>query len=155
MEAFRFLADEYGVPGVVGGFAPLQILRVLQEIMISLVGSVRELQIARERAEAVFAEVSAESGFELDFPIGCMIELPRAVMSADTIAEEADFFSFGTNDLTQTTWGFSRDDVEGVFFKEYLDEGVFGVSPFETVDKRGVGRMVEIDVELTRSKSVV
>lgn len=121
------------------------------EIMIPLVGSVRELQIARERAEKVLAEVSAESGYELDFPIGCMIELPRAAVSADTIAEEADFFSFGTNDLTQTTWGFSRDDVEGVFFKEYLDEGVFGVSPFETIDERGVGRMVEIGVERGRS----
>ena len=121
------------------------------EIMIPLVGSVRELQIARERTEAVLAEVSAESGFELDFPIGCMIELPRAAVSADTIAEEADFFSFGTNDLTQTTWGFSRDDVEGVFFKEYLDEGVFGVSPFETVDERGVGRMVEMGVERGRA----
>ena len=121
------------------------------EIMIPLVGSVRELQIARERAEAVLREVSGESGYKLDFPIGCMIELPRAAVSADTIAEEADFFSFGTNDLTQTTWGFSRDDVEGVFFKEYLDYGVFGVSPFETVDERGVGRMVRLGVEHGRA----
>lgn len=121
------------------------------EIMIPLVGSVRELQIARERAEAVLAEVSEESGFELNFPIGCMIELPRAAVSAETIAEEADFFSFGTNDLTQTTWGFSRDDVEGAFFKEYLDYGVFGVSPFETIDERGVGRMVEIGCDGARS----
>ncbi|QPL05134.1 MULTISPECIES: pyruvate, phosphate dikinase [Actinomyces] len=121
------------------------------EIMIPLVGSVRELQIARERAEAVLREVSEQSGYTLDFPIGCMIELPRAAVSADTIAEEADFFSFGTNDLTQTTWGFSRDDVEGTFFKIYLDEGVFGVSPFETIDERGVGRMVEIGVERSRT----
>lgn len=121
------------------------------EIMIPLIGSVRELQIVRERAEAVLREVSQESGYELDFPIGCMIELPRAAVSADTIAEEADFFSFGTNDLTQTTWGFSRDDVEGVFFKEYLEEGVFGVSPFETIDERGVGRILEIGVERGRT----
>ena len=120
------------------------------EIMIPLVGSVRELQIARERAEAVLTEVSGQSGYKLDFPIGCMIELPRAAVSADTIAEEADFFSYGTNDLTQTTWGFSRDDVEGAFFKEYLEEGVFGVSPFETIDTRGVGRMVELGVERGR-----
>ncbi|WP_303324432.1 pyruvate, phosphate dikinase [Actinomyces radicidentis] len=120
------------------------------EIMIPLVGSVRELQIARERAEAVLTEVSGKSGYKLDFPIGCMIELPRAAVSADTIAEEADFFSYGTNDLTQTTWGFSRDDVEGAFFKEYLEEGVFGVSPFETIDTRGVGRMVGLGVERGR-----
>ena len=121
------------------------------EIMIPLVGSVRELQIARERAEAVLAEVGKEAGFELDFPIGCMIELPRAAVSAETIAEEADFFSFGTNDLTQTTWGFSRDDVEGTFFSQYMDEGIFGVSPFETIDERGVGRVVSIGVEKARS----
>ncbi|MDO5064907.1 MAG: PEP-utilizing enzyme, partial [Actinomyces bowdenii] len=120
------------------------------EIMIPLIGSVRELQIARERVEAVLAEVSQASGYELDFPVGCMIELPRAAVGADTIAEEADFFSFGTNDLTQTTWGFSRDDVEGTFFKEYLEEGVFGVSPFETIDERGVGRMVELGAERGR-----
>ncbi|AYD89207.1 pyruvate, phosphate dikinase [Actinomyces sp. 2119] len=123
----------------------------LPEIMIPLVGSVRELQIARERAEAVLAEVSAETGYELAFPVGCMIELPRAAVSADTIAEEADFFSFGTNDLTQTTWGFSRDDVESTFFKEYLEEGVFGVSPFETVDERGVGHLVELGAQRGRS----
>ena len=121
------------------------------EIMIPLVGSVRELQIARERAEAVLREVSEESGYPLDFPIGCMIELPRAAVSADTIAKKANFFSFGTNDLTQTTWGFSRDDVEGTFFKAYLDEGVFGVSPFETIDERGVGRLVEVGVERGRA----
>ncbi|BDA64707.1 pyruvate, phosphate dikinase [Actinomyces capricornis] len=120
------------------------------EIMIPLIGSVRELQIARERVEAVLTEVSQASGYELDFPVGCMIELPRAAVGADTIAEEADFFSFGTNDLTQTTWGFSRDDVEGTFFKEYLEEGVFGVSPFETIDERGVGRMVELGAERGR-----
>ena len=120
------------------------------EIMIPLVGSVRELQIARERAEKVLAEVSEQSGYKLDFPIGCMIELPRAAISADTIAEEADFFSFGTNDLTQTTWGFSRDDVEGVFFGHYMDAGIFGTSPFETIDERGVGRLMETGAKRAR-----
>ncbi len=120
------------------------------EIMIPLVGSVRELHLVRERAEAVLKQVGEESGYELDFPIGSMIELPRAAVSADTIARQADFFSFGTNDLTQTTWGFSRDDVEGVFFAEYMEEGIFGVSPFETIDERGVGRLVELGVERAR-----
>ncbi len=75
-----------------------------------------------------------------------MIELPRAALTAGTIAEEADFFSFGTNDLTQTTWGFSRDDVEAAFFSAYLDKGVFAQSPFETIDREGVGRLVGIAV---------
>ena len=73
-----------------------------------------------------------------------MIELPRAALTADQIAGSAHFFSFGTNDLTQTTWGFSRDDVEGAFFAQYLEQGVFGVSPFESIDRAGVGRLVEM-----------
>ena len=76
-----------------------------------------------------------------------MIELPRAALTAHRIAEAADFFSFGTNDLTQTTWGFSRDDVESSVFAAYLDKGVFTVSPFETIDADGVGRLVEIAAE--------
>jgi pyruvate,orthophosphate dikinase len=84
---------------------------------------------------------------ELDLPIGTMIELPRAALRAGSIAARADFFSFGTNDLTQTTWGFSRDDVEAAFFAAYLSMGVFTVSPFETLDEIGVGRLVEIAVD--------
>ncbi len=80
-----------------------------------------------------------------------MIELPRAAVTADQIAEAAEFFSFGTNDLTQTTWGFSRDDVEGAFFATYLEKGVFGVSPFETIDRDGVGGLVRIAVEKGRA----
>ncbi|QQM67633.1 pyruvate, phosphate dikinase [Actinomyces weissii] len=117
------------------------------EIMIPLIGSVRELQIARERAEKVLAEVGKESGLELDFPIGCMIELPRAAVTSAHVAEEADFFSFGTNDLTQTTWGFSRDDVEASFVGHYVDEAIFGSSPFESIDVDGVGGMVRLGVE--------
>ncbi|QCX46176.1 pyruvate, phosphate dikinase [Arcanobacterium haemolyticum] len=121
------------------------------EIMVPLIGSSREMQIVRDMAEEVLAEVSAEHGIELDLPIGNMIELPRAAMSADTIAAESDFFSFGTNDLTQTTWGFSRDDVESTFFNEYFDYGVFGISPFESIDVHGVGAVVEMGVERGRS----
>ena len=76
-----------------------------------------------------------------------MIELPRAALTAGQIAEAADFFSFGTNDLTQTTWGFSRDDVEAAFFSAYLEKGIFGVSPFESIDRDGVGALVRIAVE--------
>lgn len=117
------------------------------EIMVPLVGSVRELQLVREEAERVLAQVSEESGVPLDVPIGCMIELPRAALTAHRIAEEADFFSFGTNDLTQTTWGFSRDDVEGAFFADYLQNGVLTISPFETLDADGVGALVRAGVE--------
>ncbi len=121
------------------------------EIMVPLIGSIRELQIIRDEAEAIIAEVSEKSGIELDIPIGNMIELPRAAVTAEHIAEESDFFSFGTNDLTQTTWGFSRDDVESSFFTEYFDNAVFGVSPFETIDIHGVGQLVQIGVEKGRS----
>ena len=120
------------------------------EIMVPLIGSIREMQIVREIAEEVIAEVEEETGQKLDIPIGNMIELPRAAISADTIATESDFFSFGTNDLTQTAWGFSRDDVEGTFFNDYFDYGIFGVSPFESVDLGGVGPLVDIAVERGR-----
>ncbi len=117
------------------------------EIMVPLVGSVRELQLVREEAEKVLAEVGAASGTTLDLPIGCMIELPRAALTAHRIAEEADFFSFGTNDLTQTTWGFSRDDVERAFFADYLQNGVLTISPFDTLDADGVGGLVRAGAE--------
>ncbi len=110
------------------------------EIMIPLVGSVQELELVVEEATQVLQGVAQSHGCNLQFPIGTMIELPRAALTAGRIAEAAEFFSFGTNDLTQTTWGFSRDDVEGNFFSNYLEKGVFGVSPFETLDTEGVGR---------------
>ncbi|MDI2127496.1 pyruvate, phosphate dikinase [Yinghuangia seranimata] len=114
------------------------------EIMVPLVGGVQELEIVRDEALRVLAEVGAEHGVPLDLPIGTMIELPRAALTAGQIAGSAEFFSFGTNDLTQTTWGFSRDDVEASFFAAYLDAGVFGVSPFESLDRDGVGRLVAL-----------
>lgn len=112
------------------------------EIMVPLVGSNAELAIIRTEAEQIIAEELKAAGVELDIPVGCMVELPRAAMIAESLAEEADFFSFGTNDLTQTTWGFSRDDCEGVFFPHYIEAGIFGVSPFESLDVHGVGRVV-------------
>jgi pyruvate,orthophosphate dikinase len=121
------------------------------EIMVPLVGSVRELQLVREEAAGVLADVSRETGVLLELPIGCMVELPRAALTAHRIATQADFFSFGTNDLTQTTWGFSRDDVEGAFFPQYLENGVLTISPFETIDADGVGALVRTGVERGRS----
>jgi pyruvate,orthophosphate dikinase len=111
------------------------------EIMIPLVVAVQELELIRDEAEKVLREVG------VDALIGTMIELPRAALTAGQIAEAAEFFSFGTNDLTQTTWGFSRDDVEAAFFSRYLELGIFGVSPFETLDVEGVGRLVRVAAE--------
>lgn len=121
------------------------------EIMIPLVGAIQELQLARDEVEGVLNEVAEASGVEWTTPIGTMIELPRAAVIADQIAEAADFFSFGTNDLTQTTWGFSRDDVEGSFFSRYLEKGIFAVSPFESIDREGVGSLVRTGVERGRA----
>ncbi|GGU33045.1 pyruvate, phosphate dikinase [Streptomyces coeruleorubidus] len=120
------------------------------EIMIPLVGTVQELEIVREEADQVIAEVEAASGTQLKLSIGTMIELPRAALTAGQIAEAAEFFSFGTNDLTQTVWGFSRDDVEASFFTAYLEKGIFGVSPFETIDKDGVGSLVKLAAQAGR-----
>jgi pyruvate, orthophosphate dikinase len=114
------------------------------EIMIPLVGAVQELEVIRTESEQVLRDVAAETGVDIDYLIGTMIELPRAALTAGQIAEAAEFFSFGTNDLTQTTWGFSRDDVEAAFFSAYLERGIFGVSPFESLDRDGVGRLVDV-----------
>jgi pyruvate,orthophosphate dikinase len=106
---------------------------------------VQELEVVREEAEQILAEVGVEA------LIGTMIEVPRAALTAGQIAEAAEFFSFGTNDLTQMGWGFSRDDVEASFFSRYLDLGVFGVSPFESLDRDGIGRLVSIAVQEGRA----
>jgi pyruvate,orthophosphate dikinase len=121
---------------------------VRPEIMVPLVADVQELRLVRREIERVLVDVVDPSAeHPVDVRIGVMIELPRAALSAGALAEEADFFSFGTNDLTQTTWGLSRDDVEASFFPRYLDEGIFAVSPFERLDTTGVGRLVRLAVE--------
>ncbi len=117
------------------------------EIMIPLVGSVMELFLIRDESDQILREVAESTGVNQTIPIGTMVELPRAALTATRVAEAAEFFSFGTNDLTQTTWGFSRDDVEAAFFAVYLDRGVFMVSPFESLDVDGVGRLIQIAVE--------
>ncbi|MEU7871055.1 pyruvate, phosphate dikinase [Dactylosporangium sp. NPDC049140] len=115
------------------------------EIMVPLVGAVQELETIRAEAEKIIGE------FDVEVKIGTMIEVPRAALTAGDIAQAADFFSFGTNDLTQMGWGFSRDDVEGAFFWRYLELGIFGVSPFESIDRDGVGRLVRIAVDEGRA----
>ncbi|MGA8850202.1 MAG: pyruvate, phosphate dikinase [Aeromicrobium sp.] len=112
------------------------------EIMVPLVASTEEFAIVRAELEKVGREVQEERGVQIPHLVGTMIELPRAAITAGQIAESADFFSFGTNDLTQMTWGFSRDDVEAAFFPTYLDHGIFPVSPFESLDIEGVGSLV-------------
>ena len=111
------------------------------EIMIPLVAYEKELELMRE---LVLRVVEEEDGGDLDVTIGTMIELPRACFVADRIAEHADFFSFGTNDLTQTALGFSRDDVEGSFLPEYMKKKIVDRSPFETIDRPGVGWLVRL-----------
>ncbi len=118
--------------------------RPLPEIMIPLVASVRELDAVRSEILDVAEEVQRDRGVRLEFQVGTMIELPRAAFLADRIAGSAEFFSFGTNDLTQMAWGFSRDDVEASFFSRYFEHGIFDVSPFESLDQLGVGGMVEM-----------
>jgi pyruvate,orthophosphate dikinase len=117
------------------------------EIMVPLVGAVEELQAVRAETRAVLATIDGAP----DIPIGTMIEIPRAALTAGQIAEYADFFSFGTNDLTQLGWGMSRDDVEAAFFPRYLQLGIFAVSPFETIDRTGIGRLIRIAVDEGRA----
>lgn len=125
--------------------------KVMPEVMIPLAGHVNEIEIAREVIDRVAKEVIEKHGVTLDYMIGTMIELPRAALTADEIAEKTDFFSFGTNDLTQTTFGFSRDDAEGKFLPYYLDEKILPSNPFETIDVKGVGELVRIGVEKGKS----
>jgi pyruvate, orthophosphate dikinase len=124
----------------------------IAEIMVPLVANVQELETVKQDILEVAREVRDETGADPEFLIGTMIELPRAALTADQIAGAAEFFSFGTNDLTQTTWGFSRDDVESAFFSAYLEKGIFGVSPFESIDVEGVGELVRIGVEKGREQ---
>src|SRR2546421_12173450 len=120
---------------------------VKPEIMIPLVGHVNELIRTRDTLERVVKEVFAEQKTDVFYKFGTMIEIPRAALTAGEIAEFAEFFSFGTNDLTQTTFGFSRDDAEGKFLLKYVEEKILPVNPFESLDTTGVGRLMKIAVE--------
>ncbi len=121
------------------------------EIMVPLVSTAAELRVIREEIETVAEDVASEHGIAVGYRIGTMIEVPRAALTAEDIARFADFFSFGTNDLTQLTWGFSRDDVEASFLPTYLDRGILPISPFETIDVDGVGALVRAGLERGRS----
>ena len=121
-------------------------LKVIPEIMIPLVGEIKELKYIKDIVVAVADEIIKESGIELEYSVGTMIEIPRAALLADEIAKEAEFFSFGTNDLTQMTFGFSRDDA-GKFLADYYDKKVFESDPFAHVDVKGVGKLMDIAVK--------
>jgi len=122
-------------------------VEVHPEIMIPLVGHVNELQRTRETVERVVKQVFSELKTEIPYKFGTMIEIPRAALTAEEIAKYAEFFSFGTNDLTQTTFGFSRDDAEGKFLLKYVEEKILPVNPFESLDTSGVGRLMTIAVQ--------
>ena len=122
----------------------------IPEIMIPLVATARELAILKQAVDAVALSVAASSGVDVDYQVGTMIELPRAALRAGDIAEFAAFFSFGTNDLTQTTFGISRDDA-GTFLGEYAQRGIVEADPFVTLDALGVGELVEMAVTRGRA----
>jgi len=124
---------------------------VKADIMIPLVGTDKELEIIREKSEKVAAGLLDNTDTEINYTIGTMIEIPRAALLADRIAKFADFFSFGTNDLTQMTYGFSRDDA-GKFISEYLDQEIFAKDPFQVLDQDGVGKLIENTVKLGREE---
>ena len=125
-------------------------MAVKPEIMIPLVGHVNELKQMRQLVIDAAVKVQEETGKQFEYTIGTMIEIPRAALTADKIAEEADFFSFGTNDLTQTTFGYSRDDAEGKFLQAYIENKVLPENPFAVLDQEGVGKLVEMGVKLGR-----
>ena len=122
------------------------------EVMIPLVGTVKELQLTTEMVHRVATEVANETGVKIDYLVGTMIEIPRAALIADKLSETAQFFSFGTNDLTQMTFGYSRDDA-GSFLPEYVDKKILGKDPFESIDQEGVGQLVRLGTERGRSKN--
>lgn len=124
-------------------------ISVKPEIMIPLVGDVKELKYLKERIEKVINEIFEKKNLKIEYKLGTMIEVPRACITADEIAEKADFFSFGTNDLTQITFGFSRDDA-GKFIKEYVDKGIFEKDPFVSIDKKGVGELMMLAIKKAR-----
>jgi pyruvate,orthophosphate dikinase len=126
-------------------------VKVCPEIMIPLVGTKAEMKFFRDMADKLTADMEKKSGVKLEnLKIGTMIELPRACIVADELAEHAEFFSFGTNDLTQTAFGYSRDDAEGKFLFQYVEQGVFKENPFSELDRGGVGELMKIAVEKGR-----
>jgi pyruvate,orthophosphate dikinase len=122
----------------------------LVEIMIPLVGFEEELRLMKDEAHEAAEEVFEATGDRIEYLVGTMIEVPRAALTADEIARQADFFSFGTNDLTQTTLAFSRDDAEGKFLTRYLARNILSANPFETLDQDGVGKLIKMAAELSR-----
>src|SRR5690606_12097383 len=124
---------------------------VKPEIMIPLVGHVNELKTIQPELEAVARSVMTEKGIDVDYKFGTMIEIPRAALTAGEIASIAEFFSFGTNDLTQMTFGFSRDDAEARFLLDYIEKGILPVNPFQTIDRDGVGQLMRLGVENGRA----
>ena len=116
-------------------------------VMIPLIGHVNELKVAKEILVRVAKDVMSEKGVEVEYKFGTMIEIPRAAITADEIAEHAEFFSFGTNDLTQMTFGYSRDDAEGKFLNRYVEQKILASNPFETIDTKGVGALIEMSME--------
>ena len=128
----------------------LEGIPVHPEIMIAVTGHFNEVKLMRERIEAVADRVMEEMDVIVEYKIGTMIELPRAAITADQLAEYSEFFSFGTNDLTQTTFGISRDDAEGKFLLEYVENGLLPENPFQVIDEEGVGYLVKTGVEKGR-----
>ena len=126
-------------------------LTPLPEIMIPLVGHVNELRETRDILEAEVARIVETSGQQVDYKFGTMIEVPRGALTADEIAEHAEFFSFGTNDLTQMAFGYSRDDAEGKFLMQYVDRKILPENPFQVLDVAGIGQLVRIAVEKGRA----
>jgi len=126
-------------------------LEIIPEVEIPLVVHINEFHKLRGVVDAVAEEVKAETGVDFEYTVGTMVEVPRAALTTDELATEAEFFSFGTNDLTQTTFGFSRDDAEGKFLQAYVEEKVLPISPFVSLDEKGVGKIMKIAIEGARS----
>ena len=123
--------------------------KVIPEIMIPLIGDMNELKYVKKLITDEASKVFEENRMRIDYKVGTMIEIPRATLIADEIASEAEFFSFGTNDLTQLTYGFSRDDASK-FLKDYYDKKIFLHDPFQSIDEEGVGKLVDISVRKSR-----
>jgi pyruvate,orthophosphate dikinase len=124
------------------------------EVMIPLTGHVNELLFIQPKLEKIAADVMSEKGVEFEYKFGTMIEIPRAGLTADQIAETAEFFSFGTNDLTQFTFGYSRDDAERNFLVKYVEDGILPKNPFQTIDRDGVGQLMQVTVKKGRKRRV-